>query len=55
MLEQLSAFVTAIGLDFGTIDAVCDNEGRHYIIDLNTTPFYRTQDPDIVDHLGGDQ
>jgi hypothetical protein len=53
LLAQLATFVTAIGFSFGTIDAVCDNDGRHYIIDVNTTPYFRTRAPDILDHLGG--
>ena len=53
LLAQLAAFVPAIGLSFGTIDAVCDNDGRHYIIDVNTTPYFGSRAPDILDHLGG--
>jgi hypothetical protein len=62
LLEQLAAFLTGTGFSFGTIDAVCDNEGRHYIIDVNTTPYidvntphFRSRAADIIDHLGGDQ
>lgn len=55
LLAQLAGFVTAIGFSFGTIDAVCDNDGRHHIIDVNTTPYFRTLAPDVLDHLGGGQ
>jgi hypothetical protein len=53
LLAQLATFVTAIGFSFGTIDTVCDNDGRHYIIDVNTTPYFRSRAPDILDHLSG--
>ncbi len=60
LLEQLAAFAPAIGLSFATIDAVCDDGGRHYIIDVNTTPYidvdtphFRSRAADILDHLGG--
>jgi len=60
LLAQLAAFAPAIGLNFATLDAVCDNEGRHYIIDVNTTPYidvntplFRSRAADILDHLGG--
>lgn len=40
-LEQLSAFCTAIGLDFGELNVMRDREdGRIYIIDANNTPSY---------------
>ena len=55
LLDQLALFLPAIGLDFGTVDAMCDNEGRHYIVDVNSTPFFRSRAPDILDHLGGAQ
>ena len=55
LLEQLATFLPAIGLDFGTVDAMCDNEGRHYIVDVNSTPFFRSRAPDILAHLGGGQ
>ncbi len=52
LLAQLAVLVPAYGLDFGTIDAMLDNEGRHYIVDVNTTPFYLTRSPEIEEHLG---
>jgi hypothetical protein len=55
LLDQLALFVPAIGLDFGTVDAMSDNEGRYYIVDVNSTPFFRSRAPDILDHLGGAQ
>ena len=53
LLDQVAVFLPAIGLTFGTLDAVCDNEGRHYIIDVNATPFFRSRAPDILAHLSG--
>src|SRR6267154_3518929 len=47
LLAQLAAFAPAIGLSFATIDAVCDNEGRHYIIDVNTTPYIDVNTPNF--------
>jgi hypothetical protein len=52
LLAQLAAFAPAIGFSFGTLDAVCDNNGRHYIIDVNTTPYFGSRAADILDHLG---
>jgi len=53
LLAQLAALAPALGLSFGTIDGVFGNDGRHYIVDVNTTPFFRSRAASILDHLGG--
>ena len=53
LLAHLAAFVPAIGLRFGTLDAVLNDDGEHYIIDVNTTPFFGSRSVDVLDHLGG--
>jgi len=51
---QLAVFVPAFGLQFGTIDVVSNNSGEHFIIDVNTTPYFLVRAADILDHLGGE-
>jgi len=53
LLAQLAVFVPAFGLQFGTIDVVSNNSGEHYIIDVNTTPYFLVRAADVLDHLGG--
>jgi hypothetical protein len=53
LLADLAVLVAAFGFSFGTIDAMSDNEGRHYFVDVNTTPFYRSNSAAITEHLGG--
>jgi hypothetical protein len=53
LLEHLAAFIPAIGLHFGTLDAVSNDDGEHYIIDVNTTPFFGSRSAYVLDHLGG--
>jgi len=53
LLAHLASFIPAIGLRFGTLDAVSDDGGEHYIIDVNTTPFFGSRSAYVLDHLGG--
>ena len=53
LVARLAAFVPAFGLDFGTIDLVSDDAGQHYIIDVNTTPFFASKAADVLSHLEG--
>src|SRR5205085_971583 len=53
LLKQLAVFVPAIGLEFGAIDVVSSNGGEHYVIDVNTTPYFLVKAADVLDHLGG--
>jgi hypothetical protein len=53
LLTELATYVRAAGFGFGTIDAMSDNEGRYFIVDVNTTPYFRTRDLNILGHLGG--
>ena len=53
LLAHLAAFIPAIGLRFGTLDAVLNDDGEHYIIDVNTTPFFGSRSVYVLDHLGG--
>ena len=40
VLEQVVKFTKAVGVDYCAIDVVVDDEGRPYIVDLNTTPHW---------------
>lgn len=53
VLAQLAVFVPAFGLQFGAIDLVSSNGDEHYIIDVNTTPYFLVKAADVLDHLGG--
>jgi D-alanine-D-alanine ligase-like ATP-grasp enzyme len=41
LASQIQVFVRSLRLDFGSLDAVVDDEERYYIIDVNTTPSRR--------------
>jgi hypothetical protein len=46
---QMNKFVRFLRLDFAGLDVVVDDDGRNYIIDVNTTPSWRDSvAPDIV-------
>jgi len=54
------ALAPAIGLSFATLDVVCDNDGQHNIIDVNTTPYidvamasFSSRAAGIIDYRGG--
>ena len=49
--EQLPLFLRAIGLDFGAVDLMTDDDGSAYIIDVNTTPAYNYPVPGLVSDL----
>jgi hypothetical protein len=51
LLHDLVLFIREFGLDFGTVDLVEDDQGRPYIIDVNTTPGYNYPVPGVADHL----
>jgi hypothetical protein len=53
LLADLAVLVAAFGFSFGTIDAMSDDDGQFYFVDVNTTPFYRSSATDIAEHLGG--
>jgi hypothetical protein len=51
LLADISAFASAIGLEFGAIDLAEDNYGRLYIIDVTGTPHWGDElAPDVLDH-----
>ncbi len=56
-VPSLRQFCRCIGLDFGAIDIVVDNERRWHIVDANATPFWNRPDldPSIVQFLAGDR
>ena len=51
LVDQLSTVARALTLDVGTVDVVMDDAGRHYVIDVNSTPAYNYPIPGVVDHL----
>jgi hypothetical protein len=53
LLAHLASFIPAVGLRFGTLDAVSNDGGEYYIIDVNTTPFFGSRSAYVLDHLGG--
>lgn len=50
-LGMLSKFVRSMGLDFGTLDIVRDDEPTFHVIDANTTPYWCEQIPGVLTHL----
>jgi hypothetical protein len=45
-------FCSAMGIEFGTVDAVMDDHGTYYIVDANTTPFWGDEyQPGILGYL----
>jgi hypothetical protein len=53
LVEGLRRFVRAFPLDFGTVDAVADDAGGHYIIDVNTTAAYNYPIEGVVEYMRG--
>ncbi|MBN2183507.1 MAG: hypothetical protein JW715_16475 [Sedimentisphaerales bacterium] len=51
LIKDIVLFIGAFQLDFGTVDVVQDDEGRSYIIDINTTPAYNHPVLGLVEHL----
>lgn len=51
LIHDLKRFAVDMRLDVGTVDAVADDAGRHYIIDINTTPAYNHPILGVVDHM----
>lgn len=47
-LPPLRRFCRRIGLDFGAIDIVVDNDRRWYVVDANATPFWNRPDLDTI-------
>ena len=52
LTRDVERFARAIGLDFGTVDAVADDQGRSFIIDANATAAYNHPIPGLIDRLG---
>jgi hypothetical protein len=50
-LRPLRRFLRHLGLDFGTLDVVRDDEPTFYVIDANTTPYWCEQIPGVLSHL----
>jgi hypothetical protein len=52
LLHSVSVFQKAFRLDYGAIDLVMDDSRRFYIVDVNPTPFWGTENqPEITAHL----
>lgn len=51
VVRELSRFVRAFNLDFGTVDFVVDDEHQPFVIDVNTTPAYNHPVDGLVEHL----
>ena len=52
LLEDAVTFRSALGLDLCVLDIVPDDEGGFYIVDVNTTPFFRdTGQPELLRFL----
>jgi len=51
LIPTISRLRRHIELDFGSIDVVADDEGNCYIVDVNTTPYWGRNEPEIVSFL----
>ncbi len=52
LAEEVVRFCRSFRLDFGALDIVQDDEGRYYIVDVNTTPVWgNTGHPDLIGFL----
>jgi citrate lyase gamma subunit len=51
MVRSLRAFIGRMGLDFGAVDVLLDDDARPFIIDVNTTPAYNHPIPGLVESL----
>ncbi|MGZ8710038.1 MAG: hypothetical protein ACXW28_07425, partial [Thermoanaerobaculia bacterium] len=51
LAESIARLKERLGLDYGAIDALQDDEGRFYICDVNPTPFWREREPDMTRFL----
>lgn len=50
-VRQVARFIERIGLNFGTLDVVRDDDPTFYIVDANTTPYWCEEIPGVLDHL----
>ena len=50
-MQDVTRFLGRIGMEFGTLDVVRDDQPRFYIIDANTTPYWCEEIPGVLDHL----
>jgi hypothetical protein len=50
-IRPVARFLESIGLDFGTLDVVRDDQSTFCIIDANTTPYWCEEIPGVLDHL----
>ncbi|MFL6846324.1 MAG: hypothetical protein ACJ8ER_15765 [Allosphingosinicella sp.] len=53
LLKTLASVVSAMKLEFGTIDAVCSDDPVYYVVDVNTTPYWRVPHSPTIAHLRG--
>lgn len=54
LLKDILAFSDAIQLDYGALDVVRSDDGQHYIIDVNPTPYWGGSGQQIMlDFLAG--
>jgi len=52
LAREVAHFCRTLRLDYGALDVVLDDEGRHYIVDVNNTPVWGdTGHLDIVEFL----
>ena len=54
ILRDLALYVSETGLEFGAVDFVLSEQGRPFLIDLNSTPAYHYPLPGLVEHLRND-
>jgi hypothetical protein len=51
LLSTLAAVVDGMGLEFGTVDLVCSDDPAYYVVDVNSTPYWRVRHPPTIAHL----
>lgn len=50
--DAVAALRSELKLDFGAVDVVMDDKKRCFIVDVNPTPFWGSENqPEIVQHL----
>ena len=54
LVEAVLRFVRVVQMEFGCLDIVRDDDGRFFIIDLNSTPHWGAEaELRIIEHLAG--
>jgi hypothetical protein len=52
-LNRIIRFIDGIGLDFGAVDIVHDDNGGYFVVDINTTPHLTGAPKGFIEHLRG--